>query len=191
MSGIALQASAGGTAAVTIAAPEVNSPVTSTLPSYSGSVDSSSVLNIITATGTSINVPNLPADIVKLTIFIKAVSTTGTANWLLQLGTAGGITATGYLGRTNSESGGTSTAWPTNAATLTNSTTAGDIVYGSIKLTRIDPDINEWFIEVHTGYAGGGHGYGYVGLPARLTQLTLTAGGGQSFDSGVFTVMAG
>jgi hypothetical protein len=54
---------------------------------------------VATTSGTSIDYTGLPAWVKKITVSFQGVSTNSTSLWLLQLGTSGGVTTSGYLGR--------------------------------------------------------------------------------------------
>jgi hypothetical protein len=53
-----------------------------------------------TATGTSVDFTGIPSWVKKITIMFNGVSTNGTSNVVVRLGTSGGVTASGYLSGT-------------------------------------------------------------------------------------------
>lgn len=70
--------------------------------SASVTINSGAILGITSGTavastsGTSIDFTSIPSWVKRLTVMLSGVSTSGTSNWLLQLG-SGSVTTTGYL----------------------------------------------------------------------------------------------
>ena len=48
--------------------------------------------------GASIDFTSIPSWVKRITVMFSGVSTNGSSNWLVQLGTASGVENTGYLG---------------------------------------------------------------------------------------------
>ena len=91
-----LNGSTSGT--LTIAAPAVAGTNTQTLVAATGTL-----APLISATaqastsGTSRDFTDIPSWVKRITVMFSGVSTSGTSNLLIQLGTSSGVTATGYL----------------------------------------------------------------------------------------------
>ena len=66
--------------------------------------------------GTSIDVDSLPAGVKRITINFVGVSTSGTSNLMVQIGDAGGIESTGYLG---------AACWNTDSSSMVTTFTTG------------------------------------------------------------------
>ena len=103
MSAISLQGNAGGTGTLTVAAPSTNTNRTLTLPDGTGTFTVAGVnSNIVAGTavastsGTSIDFTSIPSWVKRVTVMFDGVSTNGTSNLLIQIG-SGGITSTGYI----------------------------------------------------------------------------------------------
>jgi hypothetical protein len=54
--------------------------------------------SVASTSGTSIDFTGIPSRVKRVTVMFNGVSTNGTSNHLIQLGTSGGVVATGYLG---------------------------------------------------------------------------------------------
>jgi hypothetical protein len=112
MSQVAISGNASGTGTLTIAAPNTNSNFTLTLPQATTTIvgtDATQTLTnktiqggaitsgtAVSASGTSIDFTSLPSWIKRITVMFDQVSTNGTSNMQIQLGTSSGIQATSY-----------------------------------------------------------------------------------------------
>lgn len=53
---------------------------------------------VATTSGTSVDITGIPAGVREVTLHFNSVSSSGVSSYLVQLGTSGGIEATGYIG---------------------------------------------------------------------------------------------
>ncbi|CAB4134366.1 hypothetical protein UFOVP267_55 [uncultured Caudovirales phage] len=104
MSLVAISGNASGTGTLTIAAPNTNSNRTLNLPDGSGTFTVNGVnSNIVSGTavastsGTSIDFTSIPSWVKRITVMFQGVSLSGSSDLLIQLGTGGVATTTGYL----------------------------------------------------------------------------------------------
>ena len=79
----------------TLTTPTLSSPVTSGTPTGVGVLTSGTV--VASTSGTSIDFTSIPSWVKRITVILNGVSTSGSSNWILQLG-SGSVTSTGYLG---------------------------------------------------------------------------------------------
>ena len=110
--GTGVTTSTGTGAGVHSVGPSISSAVMTTMAS---SVITSGTA-VATTSGTSIDFTSIPSWVKRITVMVSNVSTNGASNLLVQMGTSGGIQATGYL---------------STAATISNAlvdTTAGFII---------------------------------------------------------------
>lgn len=140
-----------------------------------------------TSSGTAINFTGIPSWVNRVTVFMFAVSTSGTSNLLLQIGDSGGIETSGY----------TATAWSTSGTVsgsasgfqLTGSDIeAGHAVYASITLTRAAAGLTYWHM-TGSGVVTGNSPFwvygGFKSLTGHLDRVRLTTtGGSDTFDAG-------
>jgi len=166
---------------------------TLTLPTFNGTVGLLvSGTSVASTSGTSIDFTGLPAGVRRITVMFDAVSTSGTSNWLIQLGDSGGVENTGYLSVgtfLGATTGGTSyTAGfglPIGNAT--------HVAQGLIILSNLTG--NGW--TASGGLAGSGSAAGFIystsgakTLSATLDRVRITtAGGTDTFDAGSINIL--
>jgi len=142
----------------------------------------------VTASGTSVNFTDIPAWVERITVMFSGVSGSGTSNFLLQIGDAGGIENTGYSG--GSFNAG-ATANSTAGFDLTAQNAAAQVWGGSITLTNLNGNI--W---CQSGVISGTSA-GYIGasggakeLSATLDRVRITTvGGTETFDAGTINLL--
>jgi hypothetical protein len=142
--------------------------------------------------GTTVEFTGIPSWVKRITVMFSGVSTSGTSNQLIQLGTGGTPTYTtsGYLGSVTTSTGATITAFSTGF--MYNAPVAATtVVHGIALLTNITG--NTWCLSstlglsdsTNTRLAGGS-----VALAAALTALRITTvNGTDTFDAGTINIM--
>ena len=147
---------------------------------------------VASTSGTSIDFTSIPSWVKRITVMFNEVSTSGTSNILIQIG-SGSITSTGYIS--------TSMRLATGNFVTTNSSTAGYVVgvndatfisSGHMMLTLANSATNLW-IESHSlkinasqGVSGGGSG----SLAGVLDRVRITtANGTDTFDAGSINIL--
>lgn len=194
---LVLQSSGGGS--VTIAEPATASNFTQTLPAGTGSVVVSGINSAITAgtavastSGTSIDFTSIPSWVKRITIMLDAVSTSGTSNWLFQLGDSGGIENTGYL------SVGTFLGSATGGSNYTTGFglpvgSAAHVEQGFITLCNLNGNV--WTANGSFAGSGGAAGFIYSTAGAKTLSATLdrvritTVAGTDTFDAGSINIL--
>ena len=192
---IVLQSSGGGS--VTINEPSTASNFTQTLPAGTGSVVVSGINSAITAgtavastSGTSIDFTSIPSWVKRITVMFNGVSTNGSSNYLVQIGT-GSVTATGYLATAVSINGssGTSGANSTAGFVLV-SVGTGNVLSGQMVLTNISS--NSW-VSSHYGKHSTTNvvlGGGDIALGGTLDRVRITTVNGTDiFDAGSLNIL--
>ena len=201
MSKVAITGNASGAGVFTIASPDSATDRTLTLPDETGTVVTTASLNPLTSgtavastSGTAIDFTGIPSWAKRITVMLNGVSTTGTINLLVQIGTSGGIETTGYLsyfGYVNTASNvGTGTA--TTGFGLWHGGSA-DTHYLPIVLQQVTG--NTW-LQSHAGAFWPGSsthiqtGGGNKTLAGTLDRIRLTAvNGTDTFDAGSINIM--
>lgn len=156
--------------------------------------------NFVTAeqastSGTSIDFTGIPSWVKKITVMFVGVSTSGTDNWLIQIGDSGGVETSGYLG-TGAAASNTTTVSAANstAGALLPTGSAAFIAHGSVTWSREDGSDHTW---VANGMIGRSDTNGIVWTcsskalspgPLDRVRVTTTAGS-DTFDAGVISVM--
>lgn len=138
-------------------------------------------LGTLTATtsGTSFSISSLPASIAEIEVMLFDVSLSGNDGLLIQIGTGGALTTSGY----NSYSEGVSS---TAGFVIRNSSGGADNA-GILRLLRIDG--NKW-VSSHGTATGniGTSGGGSVTLAGELDIIGLTRTGTNTFSGGSFRI---
>ena len=215
MSAVKLLKNASGTGILSIAAPNTNTDRTLTLPDATTTLvgtDTTQTLtnktltsptiggtptmnaSVITSgtaqastSGAYIDFTGIPSWVKRITVMFNGVSTNGTSDLLVQLGTSGGITSSGYR---SSASQGTSSASSTAGFILTASLASADTSDGIVTISLLGS--NAW--SASSALANGASntvriGAGGVTLGGTLTQLRITtAGGVNTFDAGTINI---
>jgi hypothetical protein len=159
---------------------------TSAAPTWGSSVKTSTA--VASTSGTAIGFTGIPSWVKRITMMFQGVSTNGTSNLIVQLGTGSTTyTTSGYLGTC------TNTAVLTNASSgflLTVNQTAANILHGVMTIENISG--NNWVESSTLGLSDGAGiriGAGSVALAAQLTAVRVTATNGtDAFDAGLINI---
>lgn len=154
-----------------------------------------------TTSGTSIDFTNIPDYATRITIGFNGISTSGTSNPVIRLGTAAGIQTSTYNGGTyGGQAAGSQgcNLWSANSGIDLHYSAAGigaasDTRYGQLILTRLNPASNIWSVSGGVCETAATisqfHMAGAVTLNGAITTVRLTtAGGSDTFDGGSMNV---
>jgi hypothetical protein len=155
------------------------------------------VINSATAvastSGTSIDFTGLPSGLKRITVMYAGLSTTGTSDILVRLGTSGGIVSTGYLGTAIlSSSGGTAvTNFTTGFGIFQNAQGTAWVGHGLMTICFLGSNIwTATSIVGESDTARGSYFGGSVTLSAAVTTLRITTSGGtDTFDAGSVNIL--
>ena len=178
---------------VTLAAPAVAGSNTLTLQAATAtSAVNTLSTTVATTSGTSIDFTGLPSWIKRITVMFNAVSTNGSSIIQVQLGTASGIEATGYVSLMTVNNGAASNSSTTGllAGASGNSgyvqtglmtiVTMGSNLYISSTVTVTDSSLGNY----------SGTGAGRKTLGGTLTQVRITTvNGTDTFDAGSVNIL--
>ena len=145
----------------------------------------------VSVSGTSVNFTGIPAWCKKITVMFAGVSTNGSSNYMVQLGTSGGIQATGY----------SCGAWGANTTNINNTTGFLAIVYtvaagtldGNLTLTCLNTSTGLWTYT--TAMSSSLSGYNTFGAGSKTLSGTLdrvritTVNGTDTFDAGSTNIL--
>ena len=169
--------------------------VRGTSPSISGAVMStmaSSVLTSATAqnstSGTSIDFTGIPSWVKRITVMLVGVSTNGTSNIQIQIG-SGSVTTSGYLG--SAVVTGTGVANNSTGFLTSSGGAAVDIRHGIAIINLITT--NTYVMTYVGGYSNVAviaHAGGSLGLGGTLDRVRITTvNGTDTFDAGSINIM--
>lgn len=139
--------------------------------------------------GTAIDFTGIASGANRITVLFEGVSTSGTSDYLIQIGDSGGFETTGYV----SQAEGVNTASAGNSSTagfiIVAGLLAADVYKGTVTLTRMNASHKWVSIATISDNAGAGAevwvSSGTKTLSAELTQIRITtAGGSDTFDAG-------
>jgi hypothetical protein len=177
-----------GTSGVTTPAIQTGGVAVDLYPLVSGTAQAST-------SGTSIDFTGIPSWVDRVTVMFSGVSTSGTSEVTLQLGTSGGFVTSGYLGAAI-----TVTATTTGASNLssgflvrmgTTAGTAAAVRHGHAVFTLIGS--NTWVCSLNMGLSNTDYlatTAGSIALGGALTQVRITtAGGANTFDAGTINIL--
>lgn len=145
-------------------------------------------------TGTFIDFTSIPNWARRITVMLSGVSTNGTSNIQLQIGTSGGLQTTGYLGGQGNAVASTTSGGATYTAGFPISNmAAASVIHGAITLLLVDSANGTWVSTSSIGFsntAAGGGGGGSKTLSGTLDRLRITTvNGTDAFDAGTINVM--
>lgn len=145
-----------------------------------------------TTAGTSIDFSNIPSGTRQIYINFVGVSTSGTSNIIVQLGDAGGVETTGYLGSAcYLAAAATSTAF-TAGFGIHSAPAAASVIHGTVTLTLENSSANTWCcasLLSRSDSAAVIVGSGSKSLSQELTSVRITTAGGiDTFDAGVINI---
>lgn len=161
----------------------------------SGSAASwSAVINSGTAvastSGTSIDFTGIPSWVKRVTVMFNGVSTNGTSNYQLQVG-SGSLVTTGYAATSTSGASGVTTATATTGHLVATQIAAAALFNGHCVLTNVSGNI--WVgssLLLSTGSAGYAMGASNIALSGTLDRLRITTvSGTDTFDSGSINIL--
>jgi hypothetical protein len=176
---IALQSN--GSTKLTVASTGVS------VTSISGTIIQGTV--VASTSGTSIDFTSIPNWVKQITVMFNNVSTNGSSNFLIQIG-SGSITSSGYITGAVQLAGGNSVTGSTDGYIVTGTNTAGSTYYGNILLNLISANTwqsgaNLWntagAINVSSGASGS--------LSGALDRIRITTiNGTDIFDNGLINI---
>jgi len=201
---IGLKGNADGSGAVQIGGSDAISISTALNTTFAGTVTATGTVagstgtlyplvadTVRTATGTAIDFTGIPSWARRITVMFNGVSTNGTSNILIQLGTSTGFVTTGYA----------STSINGTAAVAISTSTAGQqIVAGSIAACLYNGHIvftnvssNTWAgsgVLLSTGTASYTISASNIALSSTLDRIRITTvNGTDTFDAGSVNIL--
>ena len=195
----------GGTGVTTSTGSGAN--VLDTSPSISGAVLSSMASSVITSgtavattSGTSIDFTGIPSWVKRVTINFQGVSTNGTAEPLIKIGTSGGIQSSGYLGASCFLAVGSMGSRPYSTAPASstgyaffNDLTAAALRNGVVTLTLLNSSNGTWALQGMLGNSAENFlliSAGSKTLSGTLDRVRITTTNGtNTFDAGTINIL--
>lgn len=147
---------------------------------------------VAATSGTLIDFTGIPSWVKRITIMFAGVSTNGTNQLLVQLGSSGGVENTGYLGGAYSQAPASALSasgfalWPTNSAESAAAVRNGEIIISLV-------GSNTWVangVIAYSNAVGVAMTAGSKALSAALDRVRITTvGGTDTFDAGTINII--
>lgn len=143
---------------------------------------------VASTSGTSIDFTGIPSWVKRVTISFGGVSTNGTSNYLIQIG-SGSVTTSGYISTGGTNGGSTSTS--TAGCIITAATDAASTHFGQVVITLLNTNV--YVINGLLGQSGTNRnnmGQGWVTLGGALDRVRFTTvNGTDAFDAGTINIL--
>ena len=168
-----------------------NLAVYGTITSGSGNVMMVSGTSQATTSGTYKEYISIPSWVKRITVVLSGVSTTGSSDLLIQLGTSGGIQTTSYLGAVSSGNNAIVTSALSSGFIVGNNNSASAVMHAVVTLINVTGNV--WTMQA-IGQRSDTTTYGFtagsVTLSGVLTTVRLTTvSGTPTFDAGNFNII--
>jgi len=176
-----------GTVITTATGQTLTSPVIAGTPSGVGTLTSGTA--VASTSGTSIDFTGIPSWAKRITVMFNGVSTNGSSNLLIQIG-SGSVTTTGYLGASSNLSSAVITSGYTTGFGLRAYDTNTFAIGGAVNINLLSG--NNWIAQGVTAVNGGPTGItaGVVTLAGTLDRIRITTvNGTDTFDAGSINIM--
>jgi hypothetical protein len=145
-----------------------------------------------TTSGTSVDFTGIPSWVKKITVMFAGVSTSGSSDWLIQLGDAGGIETTGYLGTGASIQAGTGETLFTAGIGI-RSGAGATIAHGGVNISQVNPSSKTWIAHGVLGQSDAARMLlvgGSKSLSDTLDRVRITTvNGTDTFDAGSLNLL--
>lgn len=142
---------------------------------------------VASTSGTAIGFTSIPTWVKRITVMFFGVSSSGTSNWQIQIG-SGSYTTTGY---SSGASNGSALANSTSAFLLASNISAAQTYSGHVVLTPVSG--NNWVQSGTLGSTGANYtnvSGGSVSLSGVLDRLQITTvNGTDTFDAGTINIL--
>ena len=158
---------------------------------FAGATNSQIVSGVFqnSTSGTSIDFTNIPSWVNRITVMFNGVSTSGTADVIVQLGTGATPTYTtsGYLGSVSNQAGTVENF--TSGFKVVNSMAAASVYHGNILISNVTSNTwSESAVLGNSNAAGTRMSGGSIPLAAALTAVRITTSASDTFDAGSINI---
>jgi hypothetical protein len=183
---LVLKTGASATTALTLDTSQ-NATFAGTVTTVTGAVYPLVSGTAVSASGTSVDFTGIPATAKRVTVMFNGISTSGTSNYQIQVG-SGSYTTSGYVGQCNY---GTVATQNSTGLIINNNTNASLAFYGSIVLTLVTGNTWVSFGNVVPNSANSGcYCAGGITLSGALDRVRITTvNGTDTFDAGTINIM--
>lgn len=165
---------------------------------FAGATNSQLVSMTVNAGGTNpfnntlsaVDFTGIPSWVKRITVMLNGVSTSGTADVIVQLGTGATPTYTtsGYLGSVSNQAGTVENF--TSGFKVVNSMAAASVYHGNILISNVTSNTwSESAVLGNSNAAGTRMSGGSIPLAAALTAVRITTSASDTFDAGSINIL--
>jgi hypothetical protein len=161
---------------------QANGIATNIYPLVSGTAQS-------TTSGSNIDFTGIPSWVRRITVVFNGVTTDGTNDLIVQLGTSGGFVTTGYSSYASQFDTSPSAVSSTGGFLVLTSVTAFNAGHGSLSIYNVSGDTWVYSSTMGTSDPSVAIGGGSLTLGSTLTDVRITIAGADSFYAGNINIM--
>jgi hypothetical protein len=156
----------------------------------SGANPLTSKTSLSATSGTGLDFDTLPSWVKKITVMLSGVSTNGSNNILIQLGTASGIEATGYISTMGVINAGVASQGTSTTGFMVSSQTATRTAYGIVTISLLGSNLWVYNSIVRSDTTVIAYGAGDKTLSGTLDRVRVTSTGStDTFDAGTVNIL--
>lgn len=146
---------------------------------------------VASTSGTAINFTGIPAGVKRITVMFHNVSVAVAYNFIIQLGTSGGLTTSGYISQASqTAAGGISNSAGTTGLILTGAMNAAVGYSGCVIISTLGSNIWSSSGTMCSGTVSNlNFSGGSIALSSALTQLSITTVTATTFDAGSINIL--
>jgi len=145
----------------------------------------------VNASGSTVDFTSIPSWVKRITLMLSGVSTTGSANITIQLGTSSGVVTSGYSGSMfNTDGNNVGTSMLAGTGFTIRPTGLANFLYGICTIVNITG--NSWVCSLNMALSNNdivALTSGGVSLSSTLDRVRLLATSPDSFDAGTVNIM--
>jgi len=146
---------------------------------------------VASTSGTSIDFTSIPSWVKQVTVMFSGVSTNGTSNVRLQLGTSSGVTTSGYLAASSTIVAAVATVASTSGFDFWEPGSTASVRHGSVVFSLLGS--NAWVANGGIIYSDSARTctlFGSITLSATLDRVRITTvNGTDTFDAGSINIL--
>jgi len=172
----------------TLTSPTINSPTFGGTPTMGASFITKS--STVSASGTTVDFTGIPSWVNSITVMLRGLSTNGTSYLLIQIGTSGGFTTSGYMSTSiDVDNAGGSSGADSTAGFVMKNNGPNNIFSGLMSISGMGSNVwvssHSMKFTTTTACFGGGD----VGLGGAIERVRITTvNGTDSFDAGTVNI---
>lgn len=177
----------------TVAPGTAGNVITSDGTSWTSTAKITNMTAQASTSGSTINFTGIPSSVKRVTIMFAGISSTGTSQILVRIGSSGGIETTGYVGSAGAIQTGVAVINLSGGFYIGNGTASTYVLSGSIILSLLNSSTNTWTVQgiaAQSDVARITMVGGYKSLSLPLDRLSITTSGGtDTFDAGSINIL--